>query len=308
MLTALMGTMAMAACAQEEPGARLPVILSTDCGTEIDDQWQVIYLAISPEIDALGFIGNHARNALTGTKARDTILDALENRLSMADHPPVLAGSDGPIAAPDKPNDNEGVRFLVEQSKRFSPTDRLNVLIIGSHTDVASAILTDPTIVQRIRVIMMGMVGWPKGDDEWNVKNDADAARVVLESGVPLAVGCSEVCIRDLSFTTEECQALVGGIGQCGAWLAQSFAEFGGRIDYEGCKVWPIWDCATGAYLLGFAHVSEHHRPKLGPDLLFDHTNPQGQLTWITRVDTQRFWADFTAKLRSQQTATKGED
>jgi inosine-uridine nucleoside N-ribohydrolase len=231
LITALMGTMAMAACAQEEPGPRLPVILSTDCGTEIDDQWQVIYLAISPEIDALGFIGNHARNQLTAAKARDTILDVLENRLGMANHPPVLAGSDGPIAAPDKPNDNEGVRFLIEQSKRFSPTDRLNVLIIGSHTDVASAILTDPTIVQRIRVIMMGMVGWPRGDDEWNVKNDADAARVVLESGVPLVVGCSEVCIRDLSFTTEECQALVGGLGPCGAWLAKSFVEFGGRID-----------------------------------------------------------------------------
>lgn len=307
MLTALMGTMAMTTCAQEQPAARLPVILSTDCGTEIDDQWQVIYLAISPEISVLGFIGNHARNQLTAAKARDTILDVLENRLGMADHPPVLAGSDGPIAAPDKPNDNEGVRFLVEQSKRFSPTERLNVLIIGSHTDVASAILSDPSIVQRIRVVMMGMVGWPRGDDEWNVKNDPDAARVVFESGVPLVVGCSEVCIRDLSFTTEECQALVGDIGPCGAWLAKSFAEFGGRLDHQGRKVWPIWDCITGAYLLGFAQVTEYHRPRLGAELIFDHLNPRGQLAWVTRVDRERFWADYTAKLKAR-TAAQGEN
>jgi purine nucleosidase len=301
----LAGAAAFAAhSAQAAPDGRLPVILSTDCGTEIDDQWAVIYLAMSPEIDALGFIGNHARNGLTGAKARDTILDVLENRLDMADHPPVLAGSDGPIAAPDRPNDNEGVRFLIEQSRRFSPTDRLSVLIIGSHTDVASAIITDPSIVQRIRVVMMGMVGWPAGNDEWNVKNDPDAARVVFESGVPLVVGCSEVCIRDLSFTTEECQALVGGAGKCGAWLAKCFAEFGGRIDYQGRKVWPIWDCITGAYLLGFAQVSEYHRPTIGPDLLFDHANPTGQMTWVTRVDTERFWADYTAKLETW-TATK---
>jgi inosine-uridine nucleoside N-ribohydrolase len=285
---------------------RLPVILSTDCGTEIDDQWMVIHLAISPEIEPLGFIGNHARNGLTGVKARDTIIDTLENRLGMTEHAPVLAGSDGPIAAPDQPNDNEGVRFLIAQSKRFSPTDRLNVLIIGSHTDVASAILSDPTIVQRIRVIMMGMVDWPSGNDEWNVKNDPEAARVVFGSGVPLVVGCSVVCIRDLSFTTEECQALVGGLGECGAWLARSFAEFGGRLDYEGRKVWPIWDCIAGAYLLGFAHVTEYHRPAIGPDLFFDHTEAQGQVTWVTRVDTGRFWADYTAKLKAWTAAKTG--
>jgi len=115
----------------------------------------------------------------------------------------------------------------------------------------------------------------------------------------------SEVCIRDLSFTTEECQAVVGDIGPCGAWLAKSFAEFGGRLDHQGRKVWPIWDCVTGAYLLGFAQVTEYHRPKLGQDLLFDHANPQGQMTWVTRVDTERFWADYAAKLKAW-TATKG--
>lgn len=280
---------------------RLSVILSTDCGTEIDDQWAVICLAISPQINPLGFIGNHARNGVTGAKAREAILDVLEKRLGRSDHPPVLAGSDGPLSAPDQPNDNEGVRFLVEQSKRFSPTDRLNVLIIGSHTDVASAIIADPTIVQRIRVIMMGMYSWPHGNDEWNVKNDPQAARIVFNSGVPLVVGCSEVCIRDLSLTTEECDALVGDIGSCGAWLAHSFAQFPGRLDYQGRKVWPIWDCITCAYLLGFVTVTEYHRPKIGPDLLFDHAEPSGQMTWIERVDTQRFWTHFTANLREAQ-------
>ena len=169
--------------------APLPVILSTDCGTEIDDQWAVIYLAISPEFQVLGFLGNHARNELTGEKAKDTILDVLESRLDMAEPPPVFAGSDGPLEAPGQPNDNEAVRFLIEQSRAFTPTERLTVLIIGSHTDVASAILTDPSIVQRIRVIMMGIDDWPGGGDPWNVRNDPTAARVVLDSGVPLVVG-----------------------------------------------------------------------------------------------------------------------
>ena len=46
-------TLASAACvAARATGATgqeagLPVILSTDCGTEIDDQWAVIYLAMT---------------------------------------------------------------------------------------------------------------------------------------------------------------------------------------------------------------------------------------------------------------------
>jgi purine nucleosidase len=191
---------------QSEP---LPLIMSTDCGTEIDDQWAVIYLTLSPEIKVLGFVGNHARNGLTGEKARDTILDVLENRLDMINHPPVLAGSDGPIESREKPNDNDAVRFLIGHSKTFTPTDRLNILVTGSCTDVASSILTDPSIVQRIRVIMIGFLDWPNGSDPWNVQNDPEAARVVFESDVPLVVGCMNVCIRDLSFTTQECRELL---------------------------------------------------------------------------------------------------
>ncbi len=277
----------------------LPVILSTDCGTEIDDQWAVIYLTVSPEFRMLGFIGNHAGKQMNGAQARDTVLDVLENRLRAKEHPPVLAGSGGPIAAPDKPNDNAGVRFLIEQSKAFTPTDRLNVLIIGSHSDVASAILTDPSIVQRIRVIVMGFDDWPGGGDPWNIKNDPPAARVVFGSGVPLVIGCGEVCTRHLAFTTEECQALLGDTGPAGAWLAECFTKYGGRIDFGEKKVWPIWDVITVAYLLGYTRTAVYHRPLIREDLSFDHANPQGQLTWVEWIDGGRLWPDFAAKLRA---------
>jgi purine nucleosidase len=248
----------------------LPVVLSTDCGTEIDDQWAVIYLAISRELQVLGFLGNHARNELTGEKARDTILDVLENRLEMKEHPPVFAGSDGPLSAPDKANDNEAVRFLIEQSRAFAPTERLTVLIIGSHTDVASAILADPT-----------------------------AAGIVFDSGVPLVVGPGEVAKRHLSFTTEECQARLRDTGKAGAWLAECFAAWPHRFEEEGRRIWPIWDNITVAYLLGFTRTVVHHRPRIAEDLSFDHSDPQGQLTWIEGVDEERMWADYVGKLKA---------
>jgi len=278
----------------------LPVLLSSDCGTEIDDQWAVLYLAISPEVRMLGYVGNHARNGLTAAKARDTILDALENRLGSRDHPPVLAGADGPLPSPEEPRGTEGARCLVEQSRAFTPTDRLNVLVIGSHTDVASAILLDPSIVTRIRVVMMGFRDWPAGGDDWNVQNDPEAARIVFRSGVPLVVGCGAVALRHLSFTTEEAQALLRDTGPAGAWLAECFAAWPERLGEGGRRVWPIWDVVTVAHLLGYTRAMPYHRPLIGPDLAFDHSAPQGQLSWIEWVDEGRVWPDFAAKLRAR--------
>jgi hypothetical protein len=130
------------------------------------------------------------------------------------------------------------------------------------------------------------------------VRNDPQAARVVFESGVPLVVGCAEVCLRDLSLTTRECQNLLEGTGPAGAWLAKCFAEFPGRMEREGRQVWPIWDLITPAHLLGFTRTVEHHRPRLAEDLSFDHTHPQGQITWIESVESERLWADFVGNLK----------
>jgi inosine-uridine nucleoside N-ribohydrolase len=281
------------------PEQRVPVILSTDCGTEIDDQWAVIYLTISPEFRVLGFIGNHAANGLSGSGARDHVLDVLENRLELKEHPPAFAGADGPIAAPDKPAKDAGVDFLIEQSRRFTPTDRLNVLIIGSHTDVASAIIREPSIVERIRVVMMGFDNWPGGGDPWNIKNDPTAARVVFESGVPLVVGCGNVAKRHLSFTTEEARALLKDTGKAGAWLAECFEKWQARIEENGRRIWPIWDNITVAYLLGFTRTVEYHRPTIKDDLSFDHNAPHGQISWVEWVDEGHVWPDYVAKLRA---------
>ena len=39
---------------------KIPVILSTDVGNEIDDQWAVAYMLVNPQFDVLGIISAHA--------------------------------------------------------------------------------------------------------------------------------------------------------------------------------------------------------------------------------------------------------
>ena len=40
----------------------MSVVLSTDCGTEMDDQWALALLALSPAFDLRAVVGAHAAN------------------------------------------------------------------------------------------------------------------------------------------------------------------------------------------------------------------------------------------------------
>ena len=55
-------------------------------------------------------------------------------------------------------------------------------MVIGAATDVASALVTDPTWGDRVAIVAMAFDGYPKGGDPWNVKNDPIAWRILLDS------------------------------------------------------------------------------------------------------------------------------
>src|SRR4030095_14085518 len=106
------------------------------------------------------------------------------------------------------PRSSPAVKFLIETSRRFSKDNRLTVLMIGAATDVASAILTDPTIVERVRIIQMGFHD-EQGGDEFNIANDVHAVQVILDSKVPLVIGPGKVCRASLSLTFEEARRML---------------------------------------------------------------------------------------------------
>jgi purine nucleosidase len=285
--------------------AKVPVILSTDVGNEIDDQWAVAYLLVDQQdFDVLGIISAHAPS-LPDPSAHYTYLvlrDEVENRLTMFQHPPLFEGSSVALQNRTTPERNAGVDFLVSSSKHFSSARRLTVLTIGAATDVASAILEDPTIVQRIRVVAMGFKDWPEGGDEFNVANDPRAWQVILNSRVPVVIGCADVCRAHLSLTLEQARNLISMHGPVGAWLWSEFQAWYFRFvkplrvdDFS--KSWVIWDIITVAYIKGFTSQDTYPRPSLTDKMQFEHGQNRGTIAWIAKVDTARLWADFLAKL-----------
>jgi purine nucleosidase len=273
----------------------------------MDDQWALAHLALSREFEVRGVVTTHAPNLkapaaeTSAAAARDVL-----THLPVKTRPPVIAGSSVPLADAARPLPNPGVEFILRESRGFSRERRLPVLVIGAATDAASALLTDASLGNRIEIIAMGFNRWPEGTDPWNVKNDPKAWQALLRSRAPIVVGDADVTRRDLRMDRAQAKALFEARGAPGRYLSGLFTRW---LDEhaELCKnetgnanAWPVWDQVTVAYLMGLTRQDVHPRPDMGEDMKFIHP-PAGErgrtITWITRIDADRLWCDFTGKL-----------
>jgi purine nucleosidase len=287
--------------------ARIPVVLSTDVGNEIDDQWAITYLLLQPRFEVLGVMSVHAPSisAPAGQTSYRILVDVVENRLAMSTHPPLVEGGSLPMQDAKTPRTSPAVRFLIETSRRFTRDNRLTVLMIGAATDVASAILTDPTIVDRVRVVQMGFPD-EKGGEEFNIANDVHAVQAILDSKVPLVIGPGNVCRASLSLTLDQARAMLTTRGAIGAWLWEEYQAWYYRavkplrVD-DFSKPWVIWDDIALAYVLGMTRQHTLPRPSMRDDMTFAQVNTDQAITWITDVDEERMWADFLSLVDAYQ-------
>ena len=281
----------------------VPVVVITDCGADIDDQWALTHLLLTRGIDVKAIVATHAVLAhVTSETAQRCVNDVLDHvRSRPSQWPSVARGSDGPIEAPEMPQKDAGADLLLAISRGFSKRDRLTVLVTGAATELASAIQRDPSIVNRISVVAMGFEDWNSGD-EFNVKNDPAAWRVVLAADVPLVIGSAAVTKRGLRLTRDAAEGLIGVHGEIGAYLN---GLFDGWLDGHpelvskvvAPNAWVIWDDVVTAYLLGMTHGEHRQRPVLRADLRFDHPATARRLTWLTTIDAERVWQDLARKI-----------
>jgi purine nucleosidase len=282
----------------------LAVVLTTDCGVEVDDQWALAHLLLSQEVDLRAVITTHASSigfssATSAKKAAEVIARVRPAGLLA---PRVVAGSDSPLRDVTSPRENPGVDMLLDLSRSFSASRRLVILTIGAGTDVASAILKDPSVVNRVSVVAMGFDDWPGGGDGFNVKNDPLAWQIILNSDVPVVLGSGAVTKRGLRLTRAEAGALMRSHGFVGEYMYSILDDWLTRqaplvAQFVAPETWVIWDEVVVAYALGMARGNEVPRPQLQPDLSFSHPETSRKITWLTEIETDRFWRDFTKKI-----------
>ena len=164
--------------------ALMRIIIDTDAACERDDQHAIAYALLSPEIfDIEGFTAVHNG---PGTLEKNFI--EIHHILGLAGVSgiPVYRGADGPLPSMEKAVDSEAARFIIERSK-VKGKGELVVLGIGAATNLASAILLDPSIADRVTFAWLGGADWPNGNSgEHNALQDIAAVRVLFSADARL--------------------------------------------------------------------------------------------------------------------------
>ena len=173
---------------------------------------------------------------------------------------------------------------------------------------MASALLLDPTLADRVRVVAMAFRDLtPGGASEYNEQNDPEAWRLLLASRTPVVVGTGETCTRYLSLTFDGARTLLRNHGPVADWLWDDyqhwyFAHVKPLRVNDFSKSWVIWDIITLAYLRDLATAVPAPRPILDSNMTFQAPpatgpHPPASFENITAVNTTGLWTSFLAGL-----------
>src|SRR5687767_11967748 len=183
---------ARGAAQAKEAGAKRPVLFDTDLGTDIDDAFALALILASPELDLRGVttVGG-------GAEDRAWMACRFLTHVGRADVP-VAFGRDPQPASPQigwqiqyrrhpavvwdrtaKPVKESAVELMYEKLK--AEKGKVTIIAAGPLTNIARLIEEKPDCKPWVgRVVLVGAGR--------NVYLDPDAARKVVDSGLPLAV------------------------------------------------------------------------------------------------------------------------
>ena len=243
----------------QPPPGKIRMVLDTDTYNEIDDQFAVVHALLSPErlqVEALyaaPFFNPRSSGPADGMeKSYEEILRLLD-RLSVSSDNFVFKGSADYLPSGKEPYRSDAALDLVKRAMETPEDEPLYVVAIGAITNVASAILIEPKIIERIVVVWLGghALHWPH-TREFNLKQDVHASRLIFDCGVPLVqIPCMGVTTH-LRTTVPELERYVLGRGAIGDYLVETFKAYNDD-HYAWSK--EVWDISAIAYLLNDAWV-----------------------------------------------------
>ena len=174
------------AMAQKKP---IDLIIDADTANEVDDLFALVRAINEPAIHLLGITSAQFHTSPQATKNTVAESQAINEQLLKAMHRSDIKlplGSNIPLKSKSKPSCSEASKFIIEKAHEMKTGEKLELVILGSCTNVASAILEDPTIIPKVRVNYLGF--WHTVETntyskkEFNSRNDPLAVDVLLNT------------------------------------------------------------------------------------------------------------------------------
>lgn len=172
------------------------VIIDADTGNEVDDLYAIVRGLIEPDWEVLGL------NATQWQASHWSVPKSMEESYRLNQVLLSYLQMDGKVKSNrgaearlydwgNKSQTSAASNFIIKEAQKAG-NDKINVIVLGALTNVASAILDDPSVTSKIRVYWLGTTydferGVMKNLD-FNSVMDIQAVDVVFNSDVELHV------------------------------------------------------------------------------------------------------------------------
>ena len=281
-------------------------ILDTDTYNEIDDQFALVQMLLSKErIDVLSInaapfsMNNRSDDPQKGMELSYEEIFRLLKKINFKKNNFVFKGSTKYVGFDKKPIDSPAADNIIENALKCSESDPLYVVAIGAITNVASAILKEPEIINKILVVWLGgnALYWPE-NNEFNLKQDIGGAQVLFDSGVSLVlVPCKGVTSHLIS-TVPEIEKYIEPHGEIGKFLAMRFKEY--NNNHKGWSK-EIWDMAAISWVLNeeWAPTNITPSPILLDDKSWAFNENRHPIKIVYEIKRDLILQDFIEKLEN---------
>lgn len=169
-------------------------IIDADTANEIDDLFAIVGALAREKTRTggpklAGITAAHFRTSPLATRESVTESQAINQELVRLMELPflrTLEGANGPLKTKDKPRRSDAAVFILERASLATRDDKLQIFVLGPCTNVASALLLDPEIAEKIHVRYLGF--WYDAEsgeydkDEFNTNNDPLALNLLLDN------------------------------------------------------------------------------------------------------------------------------
>jgi len=167
------------------------VIIDADTGNEVDDLFAVSRALIAPEIEIVGLNSTQWQNshwAVENTLENSQRLNVRILSYLKMDTIPHPRGSHYRLYdwGQDVAQHSAAAYHIIKEARKSTANDKLNVIALGALTNVASALLIDPSIAPKMRLYCLGSTYnfekgyWKKTD--FNCLMDPHAINVVMDN------------------------------------------------------------------------------------------------------------------------------
>ncbi len=271
------------------------LIIDADTANEVDDLFAVVRAIGAPEFDLLGitsaqFHTSPLASDLTANESQE-INKAIIRLLDRNDIASPL-GSNQPLTSVDQPQPSAATDFIVAEAHKMKGDQKLQLVILGSCTNVASAIMIDPTIVPKIQVHYLGFWHTPETNlydkQEFNSGNDTLAVNFLLDHPTLDMSVMTATTSQHLVFEKRVVNEKLKGKGGINDYLVNRWETYNRWWTEEDPlkNQWIMWDVAI-------IEALAHPEWTTTQTFLTPPENTRRNIKIHTAIDVQKMEADF---------------